>query len=204
MQARQWPILAPVRFGTAMRRASALVWGRQRHWRGRAAPRRQQDPSAHAQVAAELRRAARLEEATPAGAPRPTFYDKRAARGVFEMRSDIRAAQRTLYAPLAPSAFGDLSAADSDGSWRWNLAAAVAGAAVAAVWTWQIGYSAGQEDTKHALRARLDKYRRAVSPPFSPSHGHPRSAALCDALRLRCLPNLDHSCEQPTESCRGA
>jgi hypothetical protein len=30
------------------------------------------------------------------------------------------------------------------------------------MWSWQLGYRAGAEDSKHALRAKLHRYRLAV------------------------------------------
>ncbi len=75
----------------------------------------------------------------------------------------------------------DLRPLDSDGSWRWNLVAAVVGAVAAGAWAFQMGYWSGQEDTKHALRAKIERYKTAVSPLCA----EPRRAAAGRGLQVR-------------------
>ncbi|KAA0173377.1 hypothetical protein FNF27_05154 [Cafeteria roenbergensis] len=80
----------------------------------------------------------------------------------------------------------DLRPLDSDGSWRWNLVAAVVGAVAAGAWAFQMGYWSGQEDTKHALRAKIERYKTALRGARAElDHSRARSGAkpLPDAPR---------------------
>ena len=80
----------------------------------------------------------------------------------------------------------DLRPLDSDGSWRWNLVAAVVGAVAAGAWAFQMGYWSGQEDTKHALRAKIERYKTAVRPLYCFSRlRRRRRHALLIALRTQ-------------------
>jgi hypothetical protein len=128
---------------------------------------------AELQTAAEFDRRAARAVATAASRGEaqesPVLFPARASGAdevlpVTEDEHSVSKARELLYGPLAPSKqFGDMSVADSDGSWRWNLVSFVVGGLLVGVWGWKMGYSSGREDEKNALRIKLERYRKAVS-----------------------------------------
>lgn len=118
---------------------------------------------------------------TPSAAATAEQAAEQAHRHDFERRSkppavtNVAPAAQTAAAPpastgqAAPPPSAELAGSlellvprSEDRAWRWNAVALVVGAALAGAVSWQVGYRAGADDTKAALRPRLQLYREAL------------------------------------------